>query len=62
MGAIGVIGESAKDLKRILNKIVADPQDINYLINRMINVCIRTTYYLFCKRNSKWERPELLSW
>ena len=35
---------------------------LNYMVNRTINVCTRTTYYIFCKRNKEWESPELLNW
>ena len=34
---------------------------LSFIVNRTINVCIRTTYYIFCMRNKEWEHPELLS-
>ena len=34
---------------------------LNFIVNRTINVCIGTTYYIFCMRNKEWENPELLS-
>ena len=62
MGAIGIIGEHAKHLKSAFVEFGIEKSEINFIINKIINVCIRTTYYLFCKRNQKWDDPELLSW
>ena len=33
---------------------------LNFIVNRKINVCIRTTYYIFCMRNKEWKNPKLL--
>ena len=33
---------------------------LNFIVNRKINVCIRTTYCIFCMRNKEWKNPELL--
>ena len=30
---------------------------MNFIVNRTINVCIRTTYYTFCMCNNEWENP-----
>ena len=27
-----------------------------------MNICIRTTYYIFCMRNKEWKNPELWNW
>ena len=62
MGAIGIVGESAKNMKSVFLEIGLNEMNFNYCINRIINVCIRTTYYLFCRRDKKWEDPPLLSW
>ena len=62
MGAIGVIGQSSKNLKPIFMDIGLSEMDFNFCMNRIINICIRTTYYLFCKRDKGWENPHLLPW
>ena len=61
MGACGVIG-SDSGLKDMLLSLMVDDASISYHISRIINVCIRSTYYLFCMRNKKWENPNLLVW
>ena len=35
---------------------------MNFIVNRIISICIRTIYNIFCMRNKEWENPEILSW
>ena len=62
MGALGTFGHSCKRFKKFFGELGLNKQDIAFLIDKIINVCIRSTYYIFCKRNSAWESPELMSW
>ena len=50
MDAIGTYGKSCSKLKSILNDLM-DEKEVNYVMSKMANVCIRCTYYLFCVRN-----------
>ena len=34
---------------------------LNFVVNRTINICIRTIYYIFCMRDKEQENPELLN-
>ena len=61
MGAIGVIGKGC-NLQKEFKEMGLDDKESIYLTRRIINVCIRTTYYLFCQRNIAWEPPSLLAW
>ena len=61
MGAIGVIGKGC-NLQKEFKEMGLDDKESTYLTRRIINVCIRTTYYLFCQRNIAWEPPSLLAW
>ena len=61
MGGIGVIGKGC-DLTKAFKEIGLDGNEATYLTRRMINVCIRTSYFLFCQRNKAWEMPTLLAW
>ena len=36
--------------------------EVNYLFRKLCNICIRATYFIFCKRNKAWDHPALLSW
>ena len=62
MGAIGVIGTESRGIGKLFTNLGLSKQESEYLTQKIINVCIRTTYYIFCKRNEKWEGPSLLTW
>ena len=61
MGAIGVIGKES-NLRKIFMEMGLNKKETVYITRRIINVCIRSTYYLFCQRNKIWENPSLLAW
>jgi hypothetical protein len=29
-------------------------------ILKIITICIRSSYYIFCKRNKEWDNPQLM--
>ena len=76
MGAIGVIGNGNKDLKEMFMKLGLkhvdlqkaivelglEPNESDYVMRKIINICIRTTYFIFCQRNKQWEEPSLMAW
>ena len=61
MGGVGVIGKGG-NLRQAFKDLGLEDKEATYLVRRIINVCIRTTYYLFCQRNKIWEVPTLLAW
>ena len=62
MGALGIIGRGSSELYSALSKLSLDSKSIDFLVKRVINVCIRSTYYIFCMRDKEWTDPELMSW
>ena len=62
MGGIGVIGNESKGVKTMFEKLGLKKEESDYLIRKMINVCLRSTYYIFCQRNKEWESPSVLTW
>ena len=60
MGGIGVIGNESKGVKTMFEKLGLKKEESDYLIRKIINVCLRSTYYIFW--NKKWESPSLLTW
>ena len=62
MGCIGVIGEESKRIKTMFDNLGLEKEESAYLVKKMINVCLRSTYYIFCQRNKEWESPDLLTW
>ena len=62
MGALGIIGRDSSELYLALSKLSLDAKSIDFLVKRIINVCIRSTYYIFCIRDKEWTDPDLMSW
>ena len=62
MGALGLIGKDSKNFSDLLKMTLKLEKDqINYLIKKITSCCIRTTYYIFCKKEKSWDKPDLLS-
>ena len=62
MGSAGIIGSDDFTLGTMLASLGLDTKETSYLIKKISSVVIRSSYYIFCKRNKEWEQPELLSW
>ena len=60
VSSLGVFAESTKSLFDMLQDLKYDEQHIKYVKKKIIAICIRTSYYIFCKRNKDWNNPELL--
>ena len=58
--SLGVFAESTKSLFGMVQDLKYDEQHIKYAKKKTIAICIRTSYYIFCKRNKDWNNPELL--
>ena len=61
LGAIGTIEKNSL-IKATMENFDLSKETLNFIVNRTINVCIRTTYYIFCMLNKEWENSELLNW
>ena len=44
----------------MLKDLKFDEQHIKYIKKKIITICIRASYYIFCQRNKDWTSPELL--
>ena len=61
-GALGLIGKDSKNFYDLLKMTLKLEKDqINYLIKKITSCCIRATYYIFCKKDKSWDKPDLLS-
>ena len=61
ISSLGVFGESTNTLFDMLHDLKYDEQRIKYVKKKIIATCIRTSYYIFCRRNKDWNNPELLN-
>ena len=57
---IGVIGKDSLIMIAMRNFDLFK-ETLNFIVNRTINGCITTTYYIFCMLNREWENPEILN-
>ena len=62
MGAIGTYGHSCSNLKKTLLDLGVSSLETDYIMKKIVNVCIRCTYYIFCMRNKDWSNPDLMYW
>ena len=61
MGAIGVMGSSCSSLLSLLHELHFNKTIIKRIIMKTMNISIRSSYYIFCRRNMPWTNPELLT-
>ena len=47
LGAIGIIGKDSL-IMTAMGNFDLSKETLNFIVNRTINACIRTTYYIFC--------------
>ena len=62
MGSIGTIFKESRTIESTLNVIGIEEKEYAYLMKKIIEICIRCTYYIFCKRAKDWENPNSLTW
>ena len=62
MSSLGTYGKSCGNLKQSLLDVNQNEPDILYNMSKLTNICIRSSYYIFCMRNKVWNNPELMTW
>ena len=63
VGALGILGKSSRSfMDFISNDLLLDNQKTNYLIAKIGACCIRSTYYIFCRKDKEWTEANLLTW
>ena len=60
ISTLGVFSSQSTDFLEMLKDVGFEIQHQNFLLRRMINAAIRSTYFIFCRRNKDWDSPELL--
>ena len=56
----GIMGNSFESLLLMLDDLNLDKPVQNYVIGKVMNITIRCTYYVFCRRNKPWNNPDFL--
>ena len=62
ISSLGVFSHTSPDFIEMLNDLGFNEQCRKYCLRKIINICIRSTYYIFCKRNQEWSNPQLMSY
>ena len=62
MSALGIFDKGTSDFLDMLTDLQFDAATKNYILRKLINIAIRTSYYIFCRRNKEWPNPELISY
>ncbi len=60
ISALGVFDKESSAFLKMLNRLDVGETQTKYCIKKMINICIRSTYYIFCCRNKEWTNPDLM--
>ena len=61
MGAIGIMDSSCISLLSLLHELRFDITIQKRIIMKAMNISIRTSYFIFYRRNKTWNNPELLT-
>ena len=60
ISALGVFDNEPAAFLKMLEDMHLEKTHTKYLIKRIINIAIRSMYYIFCCRNKEWTKPGLL--
>ena len=61
LSCLGIYDQSCTKFMDMCNDLKFDSRHQKYIISKITNISIRTTYYIFCCRNKPWTSPDLLS-
>ena len=60
ISALGVFHKESSAFIKMLNGLDISENQTKYCMKKIINICIRSTYYIFCCRNKEWTNPNLM--
>ena len=60
VSALGVFDKESAAFLKMIEDMDLDKTHTKYVIRRIINIAIRSRYYIFCCRNKEWTKPDLL--
>ena len=60
MSALGVFDKSCESLTKMLKDLDIEVPIQRRLLSKVMNIAIRSTYYIFCRRNKDWTDPDLM--
>ena len=61
LSTLEVFGRASESFDDMLRNLKFDGQQSKFIKKKIVSTCIRTSYYIFCKRNKVWDSPKLMS-
>ena len=61
MGALGTIGSCSESFINLLKSLGFNDKVKKHILSNLINITIRSTYFIFCCRNKPWTNSDLLN-
>ena len=62
MRVLGILDKCISEFHDMLADLPFHAATKNYILGKITTIAIRTSYYIFCRRNKEWPDPELLSY
>ena len=60
VSALGVFDQESLAFIEMLKELNVGINHQKYILRKVINIAIRSTYYIFCCRDKKWSNPDLM--
>ena len=57
---LGIFDSSSDSVMTMMDDLGFDNNSRYKITKKIINLSVRCTYYIFCRRNKAWTNPELL--
>ena len=62
MSACGAVTKDAINMSAWFTNVGLTSDEVGYLSKKIMSICMRSTYYIFCCRDKEWTKPELMVW
>lgn len=60
VSSLGVFSNECSSFLEMLEELDFEKKQKMYIVRKIIQIAIRSTYFIFCKRNKAWENPDLM--
>jgi len=62
MSSLGLFDKSSSDFIDMMKDLEITTDQTSFIIKRIMNIAIRSSYFIFCCRNKDWCNPELMNY
>ena len=60
VSTLGVFDQESLAFIEMLKELNVDINHQKYILRKVINIAIRSTYHIFCCRDKEWSNPDLI--